>query len=72
MCNSMKIKVKILPRNVVQEVEVAKGITVSELLQKIYRGPGPVVVLKHNVPISVDSVLNDDSELSILPVISGG
>jgi sulfur carrier protein ThiS len=68
----MKIKVKILPRNVVQEVEVAKGITVSELLQKIYRGPGPVVVLKHNVPISVDSVLNDDSELSILPVISGG
>ena len=68
----MKIKVKLLPRNVVQEVEVVKGITVSELLQKIHRGPGPFVVLKNNVPISVDSVLNDDTELSILPIISGG
>jgi sulfur carrier protein ThiS len=68
----MKIKVKLLPRNVLQEVEVTKGITVSELLQKIHVGPGPVVVLKNNVPISVASVLNDDDELSILPVISGG
>jgi sulfur carrier protein ThiS len=68
----MKIKVKLLPRNVVQEVEVAKGIMVSELLQKIHVGPGPIVVLKNNVPISVDSVLNEDAELSILPVISGG
>ena len=68
----MKIKVKLLPRNVVQEVEVVKGITVSELLQKIHRDPGPFVVLKNNLPISVDSVLNDDTELSILPIISGG
>jgi sulfur carrier protein ThiS len=68
----MKIKVKILPRNVMQEVEVEHGTTVSELLKKIHIIPGPVVVLKNNVPISVDSVLNDDAELSILPVISGG
>jgi sulfur carrier protein ThiS len=68
----MKIKVKILQRNVLQEIEVAKGITVSELLQKIHVKSGPIVVLKNNVPISVDSVLNDDAELSILPIISGG
>jgi sulfur carrier protein ThiS len=68
----MKIQVKLLPRNVVQEVEVTKGITVSELLQIIHVGPSPVVVLKNNRPISVDSVLNEDAELSILPVISGG
>jgi sulfur carrier protein ThiS len=68
----MKITIKLLPRNAVQEVEVTKGITVSELLQKIHAGPGPIVVLKNNVPIPVDSVLNDDTELSILRVISGG
>jgi sulfur carrier protein ThiS len=68
----MKIKVKILPRNVLQEVEVVNGTTVSELLQKIHLGSGPFVVLKNNVPIPVDSILNDDTELSILPVISGG
>ena len=68
----MKIIVKILPRNVMQEVEVEHGTTVSELLKKIHVIPGPVVVLKNNVPISLDYVLNDDAELSILPVISGG
>jgi sulfur carrier protein ThiS len=68
----MKIKVKILPRNVLQEIEVANGITVSELLQKIKLGPGPFVVLKNNVIITGDYVLNDDADLSILQVISGG
>jgi sulfur carrier protein ThiS len=68
----MKIKVKILPRNVLQEIEVANGITVSELLQKIKLGPGPFVVLKKNVIIPGDYVLNDDVDLSILQVISGG
>jgi len=68
----MKIKVKILPRNVIKEIEVTNGITVSELIQKIQLGPGPFVVLKNNVPISNDYVLNDDANLSILQVISGG
>jgi sulfur carrier protein ThiS len=68
----MKIKVKILPRNVLQEVEAAQGTTISELLQKIHLQPGPFVVLKNNVRISVDYVLKDDTEISILPVISGG
>ena len=68
----MKIKVKILPRNVLQEIEVTTGITVSELLQKIHLGPGPFVVLKNNVIIPSDYVLNDDADLSILQVISGG
>jgi sulfur carrier protein ThiS len=68
----MKIKVKILPRNVIQEIEVTTGITVSELLQKIQLGPGPFVVLKNNIIIPSDYVLNEDADLSILQVISGG
>jgi sulfur carrier protein ThiS len=68
----MKIKIKILPRNVLQEIEVVNGTTVSELLQKIQLGPGPFIVLKNNVIIPVDYILNDDADLNILQVISGG
>jgi sulfur carrier protein ThiS len=68
----MKIKIKILPRNVLQEVDVANGSTVSDLLQKINLKPGSFVVLKNNSPIPVDYVLIDDQELVILQVISGG
>jgi sulfur carrier protein ThiS len=68
----MKIKVKILSRNVIQEIEVTKGITVSALLKKIQLEPGPFVVLKNDIPISNDYILNDDAALSILQIISGG
>jgi sulfur carrier protein ThiS len=68
----MKITIKILPKNTLQEIEVAPGTTVSELLQKIHVGPGPFVVLKNNVRIPGEYVLTDDTELCILQVISGG
>jgi len=57
---------------VLQEVDVPKGSTVSDLLQKINLKPGAFVVLKNNSPIPVDYVLIDDQELCILQVISGG
>jgi sulfur carrier protein ThiS len=68
----MKIKIKLLPRNVLQEVDVASGSTVSDLLQKLNLKPGAFVVLKNNSPLPVDYVLIDDQELCILQVISGG
>jgi sulfur carrier protein ThiS len=68
----MKIKVKILPRNVLEEVEVAKGATVSELLKKIHLGPGAFVVLKNNIRIPVEYILDDDQDLCIMRVTSGG
>jgi len=68
----MKIKVKILPQNVIQEIEIANGITVSDLLRKINLKPGAFVVLKNNSPIPVDYVLIDDQELCIMQVIFGG
>jgi len=68
----MKIKVKILPRNVLKEVEVAKGATVSELLKKIHLEPSAFVVLKNNIRIPVEYILDYDQELCILQVTSGG
>jgi sulfur carrier protein ThiS len=68
----MKIKVRFLPRNTVEEVDVPKGMTISALIQQMHIGPGPFVVLKNNVPVSVDTVISDEGEFSILQVIPGG
>ena len=68
----MKIKVKLIPQNSSQEVTLKKGSTVTDLLRTIHRRPDGVIVLKNKTPLPVDDVLNDDQELSIVQVASGG
>ncbi len=68
----MKVKITLLPRRISQEVDVPKGTSVSQLLDQLHLEPGPVVVFKNNVPLSTDSILDNETELTILRVISGG
>jgi sulfur carrier protein ThiS len=69
---SMKIRVKLIPQNTSQEINIKKGSTVTDLLQAIHRRPDSVIVLKNKTPLPVDDTLLDDQELSILQVASGG
>jgi len=69
---SMKIKINLIPQNTSQEVELSKGTTVTNLLRTIHRRPDSVIVLKNKTPLPVDDVINDDQELSIIQVASGG
>ncbi len=69
---SMKIKVTIVPRNSSQDVEVKKGSTISDLLRTMKLRPDAFIVLKKNIPVPEDDVLNDDQELCLLQVASGG
>ena len=68
----MKINVKLVPRNISQEVEVKKGTTVTGLLRQLHLRPDAVIVLRNNTPIPEDDSLNDDQELCIVQVASGG
>jgi sulfur carrier protein ThiS len=68
----MKIKIKLIPQNTSQEVELKKGSTVTDLLRILHRRPDDVIVLKNKTPLPVDDILYDDQELSILQVASGG
>jgi len=68
----MKIKVKIVPRNLLQEVDVKKGTTVSDLLRMMQLRPDAFIVLKNNAPIPVDEIVDDNQELCLLQVASGG
>jgi sulfur carrier protein ThiS len=68
----MKIKVKIVPKNSSQEVEVKKGSTVNDLLQTMKLRPDAFIILKKNTPIPEDDVLSDNQELCLVQVASGG
>ena len=68
----MKIKVKIVPRNVKQEVEVKDGSTAADLLRIMKLRPDGFIVLRNNTPIPIDEVVNEGQELTLLQVASGG
>jgi sulfur carrier protein ThiS len=68
----MKIKVKILPRNSSQEIEVKKGTTISDVLRTLKLRPDAFIVLQKNTPVPEDGVLIDDQELCLVQVASGG
>jgi len=69
---SMKITVKIVPSNASKEVTVKTGSTVSEVLKKMQLKPESFIVLLNNTPIPIDDCLNDDHNLTLLQVASGG
>jgi sulfur carrier protein ThiS len=69
---SMKIRVKLIPQNTSQEIDIKKGSTVTDLIQTIHRRPDSVIVLKNKTPLPVDDTLLDDQELLIIQVASGG
>jgi sulfur carrier protein ThiS len=68
----MKIRVKLIPQNTSQEIDIKKGSTVTDLLRTIHRRPDSVIVLKNKTPLPVDDIILDDQELSIIQVASGG
>jgi sulfur carrier protein ThiS len=68
----MKIRVKLIPQNISQEIEIKKGSTIIDLLRTIHRRPDSVIVLKNKTPVPVDDVIPDDQELLIIQVASGG
>jgi len=68
----MKITVKIMPENSIKEVDLKSGSKVYDVLKKINLRPDALIVLKGNTPIPVDEILDEEQELSILQVASGG
>jgi len=70
--DSMKISVTISPKNRTREIKMKKGSTVTDLLQKIHLKPDAIIVMRDDMPIPVDDGLDDEEELKIIHVASGG
>jgi len=68
----MKVKITRVPQNTSTVMDIKKGETVQMLLKKLHLRSDAVIVVKGSVPIPVDDTLDDEKELRILQVASGG
>ena len=68
----MEIKAKISKTKETRKINIEAGSTVEYLLKKIKLKPDTLIVMSDNKPIPIDDVLNDDQELTIIQVASGG
>ncbi len=68
----MKVKISRVPQGTTSVVEIEKGQTVQTLLKSLHLRSDAVIVMRGTTPIPVDDILNDDQEVRILQVASGG
>jgi len=66
------IYVKILPKNVTDEIDLECGSKMYDLLKKINLKPDNIIILRGNTPVPVDDILTNEQELTIIQVASGG
>ena len=64
--------VKVLLRNPSREIEIPGPMSVVKLLRTLELNRESVLVIGSGTLIPGDSVLADDAEIEIRPVISGG
>ena len=70
--DSMKITITMLPGNTSKEIELDKGSTISDILQKIQLKPDTVIVTSNNMPVPINDVITKKQEFKIIQVASGG
>ncbi len=70
--SKINIKVYIDKENLSKITELNNGSIVSDLLKNLKINPVTVIVSRNNELILEDEKLNDNDELKILSVISGG
>ena len=68
----MKIKVTFKPSNKKKVIELEAGSSVYDLLKKIGMKPDSTLILKNKTPIPIDEIIEEDIELDIVQVASGG
>lgn len=68
----MKIHIKLLPKNVTDEIDLECGSKMYDLLKKINLKPDNIIILRDNTPVPVDDILTNEQELTIIQVASGG
>ena len=68
----MMITVKILPQKISKEIDIENGSKMYDLLKKINLNPDNIIIIRGNTPVPVDDILNNEQDLTIIQVASGG
>ena len=63
---------KVILRNPRREVEVPGGSRVKDVLKKLDIVPETVLVIRGSELLTSDTVVGEDDEIELRPVISGG
>ena len=70
--NKIKVNIFVDRNNLNKTLELDKNSIVSDLLKKLNINPVTVIISRNNELILEDERLNDNDEIKILSVISGG
>ena len=68
----MKIQVKTLPENTTKEYNISKPATVERLFKQIKLKPDAVIALRKNQPIPLTETLQENEEIAVIKIASGG
>ena len=68
----MKVKITRVPQEITTIVDINKGDSVQMLLKRLQLRSDAVIVMRRSCPIPVDDTLEDEQDLHILQVASGG
>jgi len=68
----VKVKAKLLRENKVLEVTLNDNARVIDLIHKLGYTAEDVIVLKDELPLVEDDVLEENGEYMVMPVASGG
>jgi len=68
----MKVKITRVPQDSTTVVNIKKGESIQNLLKQLNLRSDTVIVLRGSRPIPEDDTLEDEQELHILQVASGG
>ncbi|HEC81634.1 MAG TPA: hypothetical protein ENI42_04335 [Thermoplasmatales archaeon] len=68
----MKIQVKTLPENTIKEYSIQKSSTIEKLFKQMKLKPDAVIALRNNQPIPLTETLQENEEITIIKIASGG
>ncbi len=68
----IKVKAKLLRENKVLEITLDDNARVIDLIHKLGHTVEDVIVLKDELPLVEDDILEENGEYIIMPVASGG
>ena len=66
------MKIFIEKTNITEEIELEKPVILLEILKELEINPETVIISRNNKLITQQTDLNNEDEIQILPIISGG